>query len=67
MRASELDRRDRALPHLPGQDVDHLAAAAAGLLARGPGWQRGQMKLLVEPVLIFWMGVPQTGQGWFSR
>lgn len=31
------------------------------------GWQEGQMKLLVPPVLIFSMVAPQRGQGWPSR
>ena len=30
-------------------------------------WQRGQTKLLVPPVLIFWIAVPQAGHGLPSR
>ena len=30
------------------------------------GWQAGHIKLVVLPVLIFSIMVPQTGQGWFS-
>jgi len=29
-------------------------------------WQRGQMKLLVLPVLIFSIGAAQAGHGWPS-
>ncbi len=44
-----------------GLNSDSESVATAHPHSRG--WQRGQTKLLLLPVLIFSIGAPQTGQG----